>query len=68
MNLDEIKAAVLAGKTVHMGSDAYRVERTGDGRWLIVCANGHAIGLTWANGTTMNAKPECFYVAAGGAL
>jgi len=64
MNLDEIKAAVLAGKTVHWASEAYRVIRDSVGQWLIVCdMNGDCTGLTWRDGVTVNGKPEEFFVA-----
>lgn len=64
MNLDEIKAAVLAGKTVHWASEAYRVIRDSVGQWLIVCdMNGDCTGLTWRDGVTVNGKPEQFFVA-----
>ncbi len=61
MTLDEIKAATLAGKLVHWSNDGYRVTHNKD-QWLIVCDwNGHAIGLTWTDGTTLNGRPEEFY-------
>jgi hypothetical protein len=64
MNLDEIKAAVLAGETVHWASEAYRVIRDSVGQWLIVCdMNGDCTGLTWRDGVTVNGKPEQFFVA-----
>ena len=64
MNLDEIKAAVLAGKTVHWASEAYRVIRDSVGQWLIVCdMNGDCTGLTWRDGVTVNGKPDEFFVA-----
>ena len=62
MNLDEIKAAVERGETVHVGNDAYEVVKDKLGQWLIVCRlNGYTIGLTWLDGVTMNGKPEEFY-------
>ena len=62
MNLDEIKAAVERGETVHFGNDAYEVVKGKLGQWLIVCRlNGYTIGLTWLDGVTMNGKPEEFY-------
>lgn len=63
MTLEEIKAAVLAGKTVHWANEGYKVLHH-KGQWDIVCTwNGHAIGLTWRDGVTVNGKPEEFYVA-----
>lgn len=64
MTLQEIKAAVLDGKTVHWKSDAYEVTRDKVGQWFIVCRfNGSLSGLTWADGKTMSEKPEDFYIA-----
>lgn len=69
MTLEEIKAAVRAGKTVCHGTRAYEVRlsqyRDGSGeQWLIVCTfNDYAIGLTWRDGVTMNGKPEDFFIA-----
>lgn len=74
MTLEEIKAAVLAGKTVHWSNPGYvvvhvagRADKDGTpaaDRWLIRCAfNGSCIGLTWRDGTTVNGRPEEFYVA-----
>lgn len=63
-SLEEIKAAVDAGSTVHWKSSLYRVVNNGKGDYFIQCTtNGHCIGLTWADGTTLNGKPEEFYVA-----
>ncbi len=62
MTLDEIKAAVDAGQTVHWASDQYVVVK---GRWeyLIKCLhNNHCIGLTHQDGITMNGKPEEFFL------
>lgn len=64
MNLGEIQAAVLAGKTVHWKTPAYQVVCDSVGQWLIVCASTKGCwGLTWADGVTMNGKPEEFFVA-----
>lgn len=68
MKLNEIKQAVKAGKTVHWSNSSYRVtfskQADGSENWLIQCDNGHAIGLTWADGVTLNGKPDEFYLAA----
>lgn len=67
MLLEEIKAAVLAGKIVHWKSSLYKVVYY-DGNsvyddWNIVCTVNHnCIGLTWSDGVTMNGEPEDFYI------
>ena len=64
MKLEEIKAAVLAGRTVHWKNGAYRVVHDSVGQWLIKCEfNGHCWGLTWANGVTMNGEESDFFLA-----
>lgn len=63
MDLESIKSAVLAGKTVHCSSDSYRVVCDSIGQWLIVCTNGWCCGLTWKDGVTLNGWPEEFYIA-----
>jgi len=66
-SLSDIKEAVLSGKTVHWKTEAYRVVHDSVGQWLIVCQSTKGCwGLTWADGVTMNGKPEEFFV--GGAL
>lgn len=66
MNLDEIKAAVASGKTVHWMNNGYVVRRVGkheDYDWIIVFVhNNYTIGLTWKDGVTMNGEPEDFYI------
>ncbi len=62
MNLAEIKQAVDGGHIVHWCNDGYTVERDARGAYSIVFAgNGHRIGLTWADGVTLNGKEEDFY-------
>lgn len=66
MTLEEIKAAVEAGKTVHWSNDSYVVQkfilRDGGEQWLIKCLNNQScIGLTHADGVTMNGKEAQFY-------
>ncbi len=74
MTLEEIKQAVLDGKTVHWSNDSYKVlyqpygtiNRLKDDpadRWIISCSNGHSIGLTWSDGVTLNGKENDFYIA-----
>lgn len=68
MTLQEIVAAVNAGKLVRWGNRAYRVvPHTQDvKRWLIVCEiNDHAIGLTWVDGETMNGEEKDFFIDEG---
>ena len=64
MNLEEIKAAVLAGKTVHWASRIYEVRYAPKlDEFQIVCtANDSIIGLTWKDGVTMNGKEDDFYI------
>ena len=65
-SLSDIKEAVLAGKIVHWKTPAYQVICDSIGQWLIVCKSTNGCwGLTWADGVTMNEKPEDFFV--GGA-
>ena len=75
MNLQEISAAVDAGDTVHWQSTDYIVikgpshpDDPGNDcnpalRYLITSDNGQAIGLTWADGTTLNGKEGDFFIA-----
>jgi len=63
MTLQEIKAAVLAGKTVHWASSIYVVKYHERGGFNVVCTqNDSCIGLTHQDGITMNGKPEDFYI------
>ena len=64
MTLQEIKDAVLAGKTVHWATKAYVVVHDEIGQWLIKCLiNDSCIGLTWRDGVTMNGNENEFFVA-----
>ena len=64
MTLQEIKDAVLAGRTVHWKNESYEVTRDKVGQWFIVCRfNGSLSGLTWSDGVTMSEKPEDFFLA-----
>lgn len=66
MTLEEIKQAALAGKTVHWMNDSYTVFASNKHNFYIVhYHNTNCIGLTWADGVTMNGKPEEFYIAEG---
>lgn len=62
MALEEIKAAVLAGKTVHWMNTGYVVVHDSKDQWLIkFLPNDHCIGLTWADGVTLNGQPQDFF-------
>ncbi|HEY9490327.1 MAG TPA: hypothetical protein VIQ51_18450 [Chryseosolibacter sp.] len=68
MNLQEIKAAVNSGKTVCWNTGEYEVRKwesktTLAEHWTIVCtSNNHAIGLTWADGVTLNGNEKDFFI------
>ena len=62
MTLEEIKAAVDAGKKVHWANKAYDVVKSRDSYHIVCNLNGHTIHLTWIDGTTMNGKPEEFFI------
>lgn len=62
MNLKEIKEALAKGKAVYWTSKAYRVTVDSRGQYFIKCEiNGYRVGLTWADGVTLNGKPEEFF-------
>jgi hypothetical protein len=67
MTLQEIKAAVDAGHTVHWANEGYRVIKDSLGQYLIGWnVGGHDEnywGLTWQDGVTLNGKPEQFFTA-----
>lgn len=63
MTLEQIKAAVLAGKTVHWQNKGYTVQVDNANQWYILSTpNNNYIGLTWQDGVTLNGKPEQFYI------
>ncbi len=64
MKLQEIKSAVLAGKTVHWKNEGYRVIHAPKiGEFLIrFDYNESMTGLTWADGVTMNEREEDFFL------
>lgn len=62
MTLEEIKAAVEAGKTVYWANEGYRVIKDKLGYWLIVHESGYTVGLTRRDGVTLNGDLEHFYV------
>ena len=63
MTLEEIKQAVLSGKTVHWHNMNYTVVKDKFDQFLIECNNGSCIGLTWSDGLMLNGNEEDFYVA-----
>lgn len=67
MDLEQIKAAVNAGKKVCHKTDAYTVIRDLLGQYMIAyrpeTRDANYIMLTWRDGVTMNGKPEDFYIA-----
>lgn len=66
MNLQEIKAAVDAGKVVCWANENYRVIHDSKNQWLIVCQlNDYTIGLTWRDGKTMNCNSESEFFIYG---
>jgi len=66
MKLQEIKDAVLAGKTVYWKNSNYKVLNDDNNDWLIVYNHGQSnqncIGLTWRDGETLNGEEEDFKV------
>lgn len=53
MNLQEIKAAVLAGHTVHWMNEGYRVITDGSAWWVVFLSNNSCVGLTLDDGETL---------------
>lgn len=64
MTIDEIKAAVEAGKPVRWANDGYYVHKDRFGQYLITFEpNGYTTGLTNKKGDKLNGKPDEFYIA-----
>jgi hypothetical protein len=64
MNIEDIKAAVDAGKIVHWANTGYVVRKDGLGQYLIVyLPNGSTIGLTNRAGTQLNGAESEFFIA-----
>ena len=64
MNITEIKAAVDAGKSVHLANEGYRVHRDGLGQYLITFErNGSTIGLTDRSGRRLNGAEADFFIS-----
>ena len=63
MTIDEIKAAVDAGKPVCWANEGYRVHRDGLGQYLITFVrNGSTIGLTDRSGRHLNCAEADFFI------
>lgn len=64
MTLEEIKAAVDGGETVHWANEGYRVIRDRLGQYLIIfLLNGSTIGLTDRSGQRLNGREADFFVS-----
>lgn len=63
MTLQEIKSAIAEGKTVHWSNKGYKVVKTFD--YFIKHESGSMIGLTWADGETLNGEEEEFFISYG---
>lgn len=61
MTVQEIKTAVDKGLIVHYRSHAYRVEKYPAG-YMIEHTSGYTIGLTWADGVTLNGAESNFFI------
>jgi len=63
MTLSEIKQAIANGKTVCYDNSPQYLVQQGKKELMITCqANGHAIGLTWNDGVTLNAPENSFSI------
>jgi hypothetical protein len=65
MKLQDIKDAVLAGRTVHWKNAGYRVIYAPKLNDFLIRFdyNGDCIGLTWTNGVTMNGEEKDFFLS-----
>jgi len=64
MNIEDIKTAVDAGKSVHWANTGYVVRKDRLGQYLIVyLPNGSTIGLTNRAGTQLNGAEDSFSIA-----
>jgi len=70
MTLAEILRAVDEGMPVHWQNPGYLVERPAGGGACVIrsLSTGHCIGLTWADGMTLNGKEEEFFIGEGTSL
>jgi hypothetical protein len=63
MKLQEIKNAILAGKTVCWAHEGYQVMGDDLDDLSIVClSNSNSTGLTWRDGVTLNGHESEFFV------
>ena len=64
MTLEDIKAVVDAGQTVHWANTGYVVHRDRLGQYLITYVpNGSCIGLTDQGGQRLNGEEAEFFIA-----
>ena len=64
MTLEDIKAAVDAGQTVHWANTGYVVHKDRLGQYLITyMPNGSCIGLTEREAHRLNGKSAEFFIA-----
>ncbi|MCZ4258960.1 hypothetical protein O4H53_25750 [Sulfitobacter sp. G21635-S1] len=64
MTLEDIKAAVDAGQTVHWANTGYVVHRDRLGQYLITYVpNGSCIGLTDRSGHRLNGEEAEFFIS-----
>ena len=64
MTLEDIKAAVDSGQTVHWANTGYRVHRDDLGQYLITfLPNSSSIGLTDLCGQRLNGDEAEFFIA-----
>lgn len=64
MTLEQIKAAVAAGKIVYWCNPNYQVIEDASGQYIIKCINkGYYIGLTWTDNKTLNGEESEFFVS-----
>ncbi len=69
MKLEEIKSAVRSGLRVFWVNRGYEVKLcrypSGEEQWLVIYEpNGYAVGLTRADGVTMNEPEDKFFIAS----
>ena len=63
MNATQIRDAIDAGKKVFWSNKGYPVIKDSKGQYLIKCTfSKMCLGLTWADGETLNGKADDFFV------